>query len=345
MDNDGDFRSFSALTMCDGLAAVQCPAKLSEGVRTNLRRALTKAMKTSLEHLPETKRQELSRILEMLFREFEDATRNRAVARKHGRILKVVLFGSFARGDWVDDPVGGYKSDYDLLVVVNDEELTDTTEYWMAAEEHLQRSYEITHELTAPAQFIVHSLADVNGQLTRGRPFFTDIVREGVALYESADHPFARPARLSPTEAYEEATANFDRWFPSASGFTRNAGYAVHDGDGNLAAFLLHQAAERFYHCALLTMTLYSTKSHNLNFLRAQAERVAPELIPAWPRASRFEKRGWELLRRAYVEARFSAHYAITGEELAWLLERVTDLQARVERSCREYLATIAPKV
>jgi hypothetical protein len=91
-------------------------------------------------------------------------------------------------------------------------------------------------------------------------------------------------------------------------------------------------------------LTLYSPKSHNLNFLRGQAERVAPELIPAWPRSNRFEKRSWELLRRAYVEARFSAHYAITAEELAWLLDRVTDLQARVERSCREYLATIAPK-
>jgi uncharacterized protein len=107
---------------------------------------------------------------------------------------------------------------------------------------------------------------------------------------------------------------------------------------------MLHQAAERAYHCALLTQTLYSTKSHNLNFLRAQAERVAPELIPAWPRGSRFEKRCWELLKRAYVEARFSKHYAITDEELAWLAERIADLQARVQRSCQDYLANIAPK-
>jgi predicted nucleotidyltransferase len=301
-------------------------------------------MNTSLDHLPETKRQELSRILEILFREFEDATRNRAVARKQGRILKVVLFGSHARGDWVDDPKGGYRSDYDLLVVVNDEELTDTAEYWTQAEERLQQAYEITHDLTAPAHFIVHSLADVNGQLTRGRPFFTDIVREGIALYEAGDHPFARSAKLSPQEAYEEAKDNFDEWFESARDFHEAAAEQEAKGKLKLSAFLSHQAAERFYHCALLTMTLYSTKSHNLNFLRAQAERVAPELIPAWPRSNRFEKRCWELLRRAYVEARFSAHYAITKEELAWLLERVTDLQARVERSCREYLATIAPK-
>ncbi len=81
-------------------------------------------MNDSLDHLPEGKRQELARVLEILFREFEDATRSRSSARKQGRILKVLLFGSYARGDWVDDPVGGYKSDYDLLVVVNADELT-----------------------------------------------------------------------------------------------------------------------------------------------------------------------------------------------------------------------------
>jgi predicted transcriptional regulator len=67
-------------------------------------------------------------------------------------------------------------------------------------------------------------------------------------------------------------------------------------------------------------------------------------LTPPGPRGSRFEKRCWELLRRAYVEARFSKHYAITAEELAWLTERISDLQGRVERACRAYLATIAPK-
>lgn len=301
-------------------------------------------MKSGLDHLPEGKRQELQLVLEVLFRAFEAATKNRASERRQGQILKVLLFGSYARGDWVDDPVGGYKSDYDLLVVVNCDELTDTAEYWGDAEAQLQQAFEITHRLTAPAQFIVHSLSDVNRQLSRGRPFFVDIVRDGLVLYETGGSEFSRPQKLSLEEAYREASENFNEWFPSACGFARNAGYAVNDKDAKLAAFLFHQAGERLYHCTLLTQTLYSTKSHNLNFLRAQAERVAPELISAWPRGTRFEKRTWELLRRAYVEARFSKHYAITPEELAWLAERIADLQSRVERSCREYLATIAPK-
>jgi predicted nucleotidyltransferase len=301
-------------------------------------------MKTSLDHLPENKRRELQWVLEVLFREFEEATKRKASPRGQGRILKVILFGSYARGDWVDDPIGGYKSDYDLLIVVNHDEFTEVTDYWMDAEAHLEQAFDIAHTLSAPAHFIVHSMADMNRQLSRGRPFFTHITDVGVVLFETPDHPFARPAKLSPDDAYREAQANFDKWFPSAGGFFDTAQYVVGQGRMNEAAFQLHQATERFYHCVLLTQTLHSTKSHNLNFLRGQAERVAPELIPTWPRANRFEKRCWELLRRAYVEARFSDQYEITAEQLGWLVQRVTDLRQRVDASCRAYLSTIAPK-
>lgn len=302
-------------------------------------------MKTSLEHLPDGKRAELTRVLEVLFREFEDVTKRKGSARLHGRILKVILFGSYARGNWVDDPVGGYKSDYDLLIVVNHDDFADVTDYWMDAEAHLEQAFDIAHTLTAPAQFIVHSLADVNRQLTRGRPFFTQIIGDGIVLYEAPDHPFSRPAKLSPDEAFREAEANFIKWLPMAERSLATAQFQIGQGEGwrNEAAFSLHQAVERLYHCVLLTQTLYSTKSHNLNFLRGQAERVAPELIPAWPRSNRFEKRCWELLRRAYVEARFSDQYEISTEQLAWLVDRLKDLQVRVEQSCRNYLAAIAP--
>jgi predicted nucleotidyltransferase/HEPN domain-containing protein len=300
-------------------------------------------VKTSLDHLPEAKRQELERIVQILFEEFEDATKNKQVAtRKAGRILKIVLFGSYARGDWVDDPIGGYKSDYDLLVVVNREELTDVLEYWAQADEHLLREYETTKRLTAPANFIVHALDDVNRQLQRGRPFFVDIVRDGIALYEAPDHPFQQPKPLSTEEARKEAQGHFEEWFESASRRLDLAQEAIARGYSKEAAFDLHQTAERLYHCLLLVLTLYSPKSHKLNFLRSQAERLAPELIEAWPRSTRLEQRCWELLRRAYVDARYSPHYKITTEELAWLARQIGVLQAAIQARCAARLATLA---
>ncbi|HEX3729726.1 MAG TPA: hypothetical protein VHV47_07975 [Opitutaceae bacterium] len=49
------------------------------------------------------------------------------------------------------------------------------------------------------------------------------------------------------------------------------------------------------------------------------------------------------MLRRAYVEARYSPQYKIAPKELVWLVERVEDLQRRVERSCRAYLDQSRP--
>ncbi len=61
-------------------------------------------------------------------------------------------------------------------------------------------------------------------------------------------------------------------------------------------------------------------------------------MIDAWPRDNRFARRHFGLLLRAYVEARYSASYEITAEELNWLIQRVKVLQDLVEVICRERL-------
>ena len=296
-------------------------------------------MRTTLDHLPLSRQRELSQVVRILFEEFEAATRAGTQRwTKQARILKLVLYGSFARGDWVDDPIGGYTSDYDILIFVNDERLTDF-ELWSAAEDRLMRETTIAKSLSAPVSFIVHSLTDVNGQLERGRPFFIDIVDQGIALYEAEGFCFTSPRELPPEEARAEAQKHFDEWFESALGFREQAVHAMESGRTKIAAFEFHQSTERFYHCALLVLTLYSPKSHRLNFLRSQCEQIAPKLIEAWPRADRFSRRCFELLRQAYVNARYSPHYTITAEELAWLSERVAVLQTLVEKVCRERLS------
>lgn len=296
-------------------------------------------MRTDLNHLPGRKQQELKAAMRILFEEFAAAIGGTTAPwKKQGRILKIILYGSHARGDWVDDPIGGYKSDYDLLVVVNDERLTDAVDYWAAADDRLMREMKITQMLSTPISFIVHSLKDVNKQLEQGRPFFADIAAQGIALYEANGFPLVTPTRLSAAAARAEALNYFDQWFKSAGGFARNAGYAVKDDDKNLAAFLLHQATERFYHSVMLVYTLYSPKSHKLGFLRGHAEEIAPELIEAWPRGDKFSRRCFELLRQAYVNARYSPHFRISDDELAWLGERVAILQDLVRDVCRRRL-------
>jgi len=302
-------------------------------------------MKTDLDHLPPGKQRELAHVVRVLFEEFAEANaRTTDPTKKAGRILKVALYGSYARGDWVDDPVGGYQSDYDILVVVNDERLTDVVDYWAAADDRLMRDMTINNVLTAPVNFIVHCLKDVNKQLEQGRPFFIDIVEQGVALYEAEGFAFATPRKLPPEEARAEAQKHFDRWFVMAETAFRTFELQRIEGSSiqwrNEAAFTLHQAVERACHCTLLTLSLYSPKSHKLNFLRSHCEEIAPELIAAWPRGDKFSRRCFELLRQAYVNARYSPHYNVTAEELDWLGQRVAELLALVKAVCERRLAS-----
>lgn len=90
-------------------------------------------MKSELDHLPQSKQQELVRIQRILLEEFETAiARATKPHKRDGKVYKIILFGSFARDDWVDEPENGYQSDYDLLIVVSHEDLTDIADYCMS---------------------------------------------------------------------------------------------------------------------------------------------------------------------------------------------------------------------
>ena len=187
---------------------------------------------------------------------------------------------------------------------------------------------------------IVHSLHDVNDQLSRGRPFFVDIARDGKVLYEEEGHPLAQPKPLTKEEARAEARRYFDQWSRLSQEALIGAELMLGRNIWRDGAFMLHQATERAYHCLLLTLTLYSPKSHRIKVLRSKAEDLDKRLVAAWPRDNRLARRRFELLSRAYVEARYSPNYEITTEELGWLVERVKVLQGLVEASCLERLSS-----
>lgn len=292
----------------------------------------------NLDHLPSTKRREIARVLEVIFDEVEryQSTKS-AEHHRLGKVLKVILFGSYARGDWVEDRVSGYRSDYDILVVVNDHSFAEDDDLWLGLDDRLIQ-LQIAGHIKTPTSPIVHSLHDVNNQLAQGRPFFVDILRDGKSLYESDPHPLVQPKPLNPAEMKDEAQRYFGEWFEDATYWLQQAQNATKDNKPKHAAFNLHQATERAYHCLLLTTTLYSPKSHRIRSLRSKAEGIDARLISAWPRDNRISRRRFELLARAYVEARYSPKYQITGEELEWLIERVGILQALVKDVCRERL-------
>ncbi len=300
-------------------------------------------MKNGIDHLPPAHQGELERVTQLLMGEFAEATaRANQPWKKNGRILKVILFGSYARDDWVDEPENGYQSDYDLLVIVSHPDLTDIADYWYVAEDKILRDTAIGR----PVNIIVHTLEEVNQALSRGEYFWVDIVRDGIVLYELPGSALATPQPLTAADAFEMASKYFeeklgdiDVWLETASAQQARTDdpirYRRH------AAFNLHQATETAYACFLLVRTLYFPRSHNIKFLRSLAEDSEARLIEAWPRATRIDRRRFELLKRAYVEARYSASYEIGNDDLDALTQSIRALRDMIEAVSLERIETL----
>jgi predicted nucleotidyltransferase len=120
-------------------------------------------MKTALEHLPPHKRDLITAIA--------------GLVQGDAPVEMLILFGSYARGDWVEDPVGGYVSDLDLMVVVATEEAARKDSLWADLE---RRARALSGRV--PVTLLVHDIKQVNQEIRSGQYFFADVLSEGVLL-------------------------------------------------------------------------------------------------------------------------------------------------------------------
>lgn len=301
-------------------------------------------MRSDLHHLPERQQRELERVRDTLLTGFEAAKNGGGGGtqewRRGGMVLKIILFGSYARGDWVDEPENGYLSDFDLLIVVNNAKMTNIADYWWNSEDQILRDPAIGRTVN----IIVHDLQEVNDALKRGEYFWTDILRDGVSLYSVPGHPLAVPQPMTAQDAIEMAEHYREAWLPKIDIALEKAEFCVQKGERKEAAFDLHQAVERAYICFLLVHTFYFPRSHNIKFLRSLAEDVDTRLVEAWPREQRADRRSFELLKRAYVEARYSDQYDASAEDLEWLTARARLLRDLVADLCQSRIAELKSK-
>ncbi|KAB0455387.1 nucleotidyltransferase and HEPN domain-containing protein [Agrobacterium radiobacter] len=293
-------------------------------------------MKSDIGHLPQTKQRELERVVRIIHEEFAGIVeRSKSEAKKDGRIYKIILFGSYARGTWVDEPhtSKGYRSDFDILVIVSNKELADP-KYWDKATDRLMWDKEIE----TPVGLIMHGAREISNFLHDGQAFFVDLAREGIVLYEFDDRQLAEAKPLSPADALRVAEEHFRTQLNSAKFFRELALYSITHNQPNHAAFNLHQAVETAYNCYLLTVTNYSPASHNLKFLRGLSEDRDRRLVEIWPRDHQRFTAWYNILNEAYVKARYSKRFEISEQALAWLEERTEELHLMVETLCRRHI-------
>ena len=288
-------------------------------------------MKKSLAHLPLNKKQELKRLKSIIL-------------EKAPQTQFIILFGSHARGDWVDDEyiedhiTYTYKSDFDILAITDDKEVTRNEGIWMRTENEY---YGVFYSQRTPVDIISHHIQEVNCKLKEGHYFFSDIKKEGVLLYNSGKYKLKRRREIDPVRRLEIAVNDFEQWFESANEFFDDSIHNIKLKRYKIAAFHLHQATERFYGAMTLVASGYKPKTHNIGTLGKIASRYYPEFLKIFPKKTDEEKRLFKLLKNAYIDARYKKAYSITKEELAYLAKRVEKLRNLVEKTCKAKIKSL----
>lgn len=283
-------------------------------------------MKTNLDYLPFGKQTELTKIVNII---------NEIVLSK-----MVILFGSYARNEWVeekyDDEHYRYQSDFDVLVIVETKSEAIQGRFEREIEEKIEKS----EDIKTPTSIIVHDINFVNRRLSKAQYFFTDIKKEGIILYNSDKFQLKESRELSAAERKKLAEEDFNYWFSSAKEFFCQFYFSFEKESYSIAAFLLHQTTERLFSGILLVFTRYKPNTHDLAILKKLANSVDCRLLHVLPLDNPDDKQLFKLLRKAYVDARYKPSYVITKEELWQLCKQVEELKRIGEQICHEKISS-----
>ena len=144
-------------------------------------------MKSSLDHLLKNKQEELKDII-------------KTIINAEKKIEMIILFGSYARGDFVDRDTTTedrmtyeYRSDFDILVVVSDEGVAQDYGIWSKIKDTILKD----EAIQTPVRLVVEDVIFLNHKLAIGHYFYSDIKKEGAVLYDSGKYTLDEAKELT----------------------------------------------------------------------------------------------------------------------------------------------------
>ena len=285
-----------------------------------------------LEHLPKEKIEELEAITERI--------------KETGMASMIILYGSYARGDWKEHVGGrsGKRSDYDLLVLTKDEK---------DGEDLRNRLRKMFENSTTVVDTIVETLGFVNMHLREGQYFFSEIKHQGIILYSDERAELAEVENLSPTRMREVAELDFKEWFGTA-----NENYITYGGvkkrfqetknhkSAQKAAFELQQCVENCYTAIEMVYSRNNPYEHRLSILRMNARRYVSEVDACFPKNTDEERRLFFHLDSAYIGGRYLSEefYSVTLEQLEYWESEAKKLLEITEKWCQKRINDLRSK-
>jgi HEPN domain-containing protein len=283
-------------------------------------------MKTSVKYLPEERQEDLKYLVSLILKRIPQAE-------------MIILYGSYATGKYVeyDSRVEfgirtTYKSDYDILVVTSgakDKEVGQKLD-------NIEEIYYKNPDKQTPVQFINDDIRKLNKDLSDGRYFYTQVKQEGIFLYNSGKFKLERRRKLHYDEIKQQAEEYFEEKYKNAVNFFDDAKFNYSKGTYKMVSFMLHQTCENLFYTVRLVFTLENNKQHNLAKLLDSVRKYAEEFEKIFPRKTDDEKRLFNIVKSAYVEARYNPGFVVTKADVEQLIPAVEQLFILVKQLCEQ---------
>jgi len=279
--------------------------------------------KTLPENIPEEKREELAEIKSLLLNKFK-------------KIEMIILFGSYARGDFTIERglFEGKKSDFDILVVAKDKDTRKMVS--------LLPYDNFFDKLSTSVQLIAEQAEILNRNLKEKQFFFSDIVKEGVVLYDSGNCKLAKPKKLNQEERKKLTEENFENWFGQATTSFKYSNIAISEKDLRKAAFELQQTVEICYTTIEIVFTQYKSHEHDLLILRKRVDKFDERLFDIFSMKTTEEKDMFEHLNYAYIGGRYKSEkeFPVTEQQLDYWQAETEKLLKLTEEICLSKIAS-----
>jgi predicted nucleotidyltransferase/HEPN domain-containing protein len=280
-------------------------------------------MKKSLSNLPEYKVNELATVTETILNELDD-------------VQMIILFGSYARGNWIEDVCSEKdctyecKSDFDILVVTKYAEAANNPELQHKIEAKLNRT-ETTVNL------VFHDIQFINAQLNNGQHFFSDIQKEGIILYDSGRFRFAKKRKSNIQKRKKIAQQDFDEWYEKANRFYNHFQQDLENKWYNEALFELHQSIKCFYTTMLSVFGGYKPQDCDLEKLGRYVASYEPVFLTVFHCTTERQDKIFKLLNNAQAHICNSENsHNITKVDLAHLEQCVRKLMELTREICKK---------
>lgn len=225
------------------------------------------------------------------------------------------------------------ETSFDLIVVVSAEEKRSDNE--------LQDIIENRCKAVVPVTVLIMPVQKFRQLLESGHPFVYAISQSALQVYDTGNITVTAEKIPDTREWLDSARVDLDNWAHSAKISMEGAGYYIQNGHLGMAAFLLHQAAEHCYIALIRVMTGYRVHTHNLDKLMRYSRCFSLEINELFARNTPEEIHLFQLLQRAYVDARYKYDYVISPAEIQVLTARIRKLHALVLDICGQQLRAL----